>query len=237
MGLAIARRFVASGARVLLVDVNPVVSSRPREIDSSGIGAFGLVKDLTENDAARVILQTAVENMGHVDALINNAAWSLHKPILEMTFADFDRIVAVNQRAPFFLAQEFTRYVSKAPQKPRDPVVISIASVNALAGNANLVAYAGTKGALVAMTRAMAVEMAPLGIRVNCISPSTIDTPAARKVIAEGRLSAEDLFDKFLVKRFITPEEVAGLVAYLCGTGAGCVTGANWIIDGGYLAQ
>lgn len=237
LGHAIARKFVASGARVLLVDIDPAVSMRAKEFDPAGNRAFGLVTDLVENGAASFVLQAAADKLGHVDALVNNAAWSLHKPMLEMTVADFDRLVAVNQRAPFFLAKEFLRHVSESPEKPKDAAMVNIASVNALAGNANLVAYAGTKGALVAMTRAMAVEMAPMGIRVNCISPSSIDTPAARKVVAEGRTTVDDLLDKCLIKRFISPEEVAGLVAYLCSPAAACVTGADWVIDCGYTAQ
>jgi hypothetical protein len=82
-----------------------------------------------------------------------------------------------------------------------------------------------------------AVEKALLGIRVNRTSPSTIDAPAARKVIAEGKAKMEDLPGKALIKRFINPEKVAKLAAYLCSSAAACVTSANWVVDCGYTAH
>ena len=196
-----------------------------------------LVQDLQDPHAGRVILVHALEKLGGVDTLINNAAWSLHRPFLETSLEDFDKIVAVNQRAPFFLIQELFRYISKSPVEVRDPVVVNVASVNALAGNARLIAYAGTKGALAAMTRAMAVEMAPRGIRVVSISPGAVDTPFEQKVTAEAGIDIRRRFDKFLIKRYTTCEEIAELVLFLCGSACACVTGANWVIDGGYLAQ
>lgn len=236
LGLAIARRFVASGAKVLLVDRDPIVSARPGEEGLPKGAAFALVKDLADEDAAPLVFRTALETLTSVDTLVNNAAWSLHKPILEVTPSEFNRLIGVNQRAPYFLAQEFLKYVSRSPQL-KDPAIVNIASVNALAGNPNLIAYAGTKGALVAMTRAMAVEMAPFGVRVNSISPGAVDTPLARKVFEEGHLDLSNYFDSFLIKRFASCEEIAELVVYLCSAASACVTGANWVIDGGYLAR
>jgi len=186
-----------------------------------------------------VVFDHALESMGRVDTLINNAAWSLHKPILEMAPEEFDEVVAVNRRAPYFLAQQFYKYVSGLPAtKPvADPAIVNIASVNALAGNRNLIAYAGTKGALLAMTRAMAVEMAEAGVRVNSVSPGAIDTPMNQQVLAEGKLDAQKRFDKFLIKRYTTSEQVAEVVMFLCSPACATVAGANWVIDGGYLAQ
>ncbi|MGA2984795.1 MAG: SDR family oxidoreductase [Terriglobia bacterium] len=237
LGLAIARRFAAAGSRVLLVDRDPKVLPQVGREGLPQGQCFALVQDLKDPDAARVVFAHALENLGSVDTLINNAAWSLYKPLLETTLDDFDRLVAVNQRAPFLLTQEFFRCVSKSPAAVKDPAVVNIASVNALAGNANLVAYAGTKGALAAMTRAMAVEMAPLGIRVTSISPGAVDTPFAQKVAAQAGFDSRSRFDKFLIRRYTTCEEIAELVLFLCSPACACVTGANWVIDGGYLAQ
>ncbi len=237
LGLAIAHKFVTAGARILLVDCDAVVTARTSEAGFPAGTAFALTKDLADNDAASTVFQEAQKALGSVDTLINNAAWSLHKPMLDMTLAEFDRLAAINQRAPYFLAQELLRTVSKLTPRPKDPAIVNIASVNALAGNPNLVAYAGTKGALLAMTRAMAVEMAAVGIRVNCVSPGAVYTPMTQKVIAEGALNADALVNRYLIKRFSSCEEIADLVAYLCGPTATYVTGANWIIDGGFLAQ
>jgi NAD(P)-dependent dehydrogenase (short-subunit alcohol dehydrogenase family) len=237
LGLAIARRFAAGGSRVILVDRDPTVLPLVGDDILPADRCFPLVQELQDPDAARQVFSHAIDKLGIVDTVINNAAWSLYKPFLETTLEDFDRAVAVNQRAPYFLTQEFFRYVSNSLPKVKDPTVVNIASVNALAGNANLIAYAGTKGALAAMTRAMAVEMAPLGIRVASISPGALDTPHTRKLVEEGIFEGHNQFEKFLIKRPTACEDIAELVLFLCTPACATVTGANWVIDGGYLAQ
>ncbi len=222
---------------MLLVDSDKTVLSRIGEPDFPSTRAFALVKDLSEADAAPVVFDQAAKTLGLADILINNAAWSFHKPMLEVTVAEFDRLVGVNQRAPFFLAQEFLRHISRATVRPHDPAIVNIASVNALAGNPGLAPYAGTKGALLAMTRAMAVEMQALNIRVNAISPAAVETFVTKNLIASGVIVPSQLLERYLVKRFASCEEVAELVAYLCSDAATYVNGANWEIDGGYLAQ
>jgi hypothetical protein len=193
---------------------------------------FAMVKNLAEPDAAAQVFQHAKDNLGSIDALINNAAWSFHKPMLDVTTEEFDRVVAINQRVPFFLVQEFLKQLNQA----EDPAIVNIGSVNALVGNPNLVPYAGTKGAIVAMTRAMAVEMASANVRVNSISPGAVHTFVTQQLIASGVIEPPQLFQKYLIKRFATCEEIAELVAYLCSEAARYVTGANWEIDGGYSA-
>jgi NAD(P)-dependent dehydrogenase (short-subunit alcohol dehydrogenase family) len=236
LGLAIARRFVGGGARVLLVDQDQIVLKRIGSDDLPADRAFALVKDLADDDSAAVVFETAEKTVGAVDALVNNAAWSFHKPLLEVTRDEFERVVHVNQRAPYFLAQEFCRAVLRRATKSPNPAIVNIASVNASRGNPNLIAYAGTKGAVVAMTRGMAVEMSPLGIRVNSISPGAVATAFTRSLIDSGVIDPPKLFEKALIKRFASCEEIADLVAYLCSSRATFVTGADWTIDGGYLA-
>jgi NAD(P)-dependent dehydrogenase (short-subunit alcohol dehydrogenase family) len=120
--------------------------------------------------------------------------------------------------------------------KAEDPAIVNIGSVNAQRGNPNLVPYAGTKGAIVAMTRAMAIEMASSGVRVNSICPAAIRTHVTEGLIASGVIEPEKLFQRYLIKRFASVEEIAELVAYLCSDAARYVTGADWEIDGGYCA-
>jgi NAD(P)-dependent dehydrogenase (short-subunit alcohol dehydrogenase family) len=236
LGLAIARRFAADGAYVVLVDCDDAVLSRVSEKEFVAGRCFAIVKDLSDLDAASVVFDQATNSVGVVDTLINNAAWSFHKPMLEVTGPEFERVVNINQRAPFFLAQQFFQRISVSSTRSPDPVIINISSVNALAGNPNLVAYAGTKGAMTAMTRAMAVEMQEFGIRVNAIVPSAIRTYVTENLIAAGKIDPSTLFEKYLIKRFASCEEIAELVAYLCSPAATYVNGATWAIDGGYLA-
>jgi meso-butanediol dehydrogenase/(S,S)-butanediol dehydrogenase/diacetyl reductase len=236
LGLAIAQRLVAGGAKVLLVDQDKSVLQRVGSADLPPTAAVAIVKDLADDDAAVFVFDQVRKLLGQANALINNAAWSFHKAMLDVTHAEFDRLVRINQRAPYFLAQEFCRSVLNSQGPPEDPVIINIASVNALRGNVNLAAYAGTKGALTAMTRAMAVEMAPHGIRVNSISPGSVDTMVLRSLVDAGVISPPKLFERLLNKRFASCAEIAEVVAYLCSSRATYVNGVNWIIDGGYLA-
>ena len=216
----------------MLGDCNPVVMDHiatPVFVNS----AVALVSDLAEPDAARDLLHSALAKVGHLDGLVNCAAWSFHKPLLETTVAEFDRVVAVNQRAPYFLSQEFAKTLH---EKAADPCIVNIASVNAGIGIPNLTAYASTKGALVAMGRAMAVELAPR-IRVVTISPGAVLTKYTEDLIAQGEINVEHLLNRLLLKRFITVEEIADLVAFLFGPSARSITGSNWIIDSGLTAQ
>jgi NAD(P)-dependent dehydrogenase (short-subunit alcohol dehydrogenase family) len=107
LGLAIARRFVSGGATVLLVDQAKAVLERIGSDDLPSGRAFAWVKDLADDDSAATVFDAARKSLGRVDCLVNNAAWSFHKSLLEVTAAEFDRVVHINQRAPYFLAQAF----------------------------------------------------------------------------------------------------------------------------------
>jgi glucose 1-dehydrogenase len=232
LGLGIARRLAGAGARMVLVDCDPVVRHHLADpiFEKS---AIALVGDLAEPDAPRDLMRAALEKVGSLSGLVNCAAWSLHKALAETTLQEFDRLVAINQRAPFFLSQEFAKAVGDGVP---DPCIVNIASVNASIGNAYLTGYASTKGALLAMGRAMAVELAPR-IRVVTISPGAVLTTNTENLIAEGQIVVSRLLERFLVKRFITVEEIADLVAFLFGPSAISITGCNWVIDGGLTAQ
>lgn len=232
LGLGIARALAATGAGLVLADVDRKVCERAQEVEFGG-RATALTFDLAEPDAASWLIEKSAAAVGALDGLVNCAAWSFHKPAIETTVAEFDRVVAVNQRAPYFLSCHFRAQLRDADS---DPCIVNIASVNALVGNPNLTAYAGTKGALVAMTRAMAVEFAPR-VRVNAISPGSVRTHVTNQLIESGQIDPESLIDKVLVKRFIQVEEIGQLVLFLFSPAARSITGANWIFDGGYTAQ
>jgi NAD(P)-dependent dehydrogenase (short-subunit alcohol dehydrogenase family) len=229
LGAGLAATFVASGHEVLLVDIDEGVTQRAGEL---GGAASALVADLAEPKAADEVVAAAVDRWGGCDVLVNNAAWSLHRRFLDVTAAEFDRLVAVNQRAPFLLAQRFADLPSVS-----DRLVVNISSVNAVSGNRNLVAYAGSKGALEAMTRAMAVELAPLGIRVNAVRPGAIDSPALHETIADGLLDPEAYWREFPIPEPTQPADIAAVVMLLLAPAARTVTGAVWTIDGGFTAH
>jgi NAD(P)-dependent dehydrogenase (short-subunit alcohol dehydrogenase family) len=232
LGLGIARALGADGATVLLTDVDPAVIERAGERVFSGKAA-AIVRDLAESESPELVIGEAAARFGRLDALVNCAAWSFHQALERTSISDFDRVVAINQRAPYFLVQHF---VAQLDEQAIDPCVVNIGSVNALVGNAGLTAYAATKGALVAMTRALAVELAPR-VRVLSISPASIRTHETEKLIASGAIDPETHLNKYLVRRFITVQEIAQTVAFLLSASALSVTGSDWVFDGGYTTQ
>jgi NAD(P)-dependent dehydrogenase (short-subunit alcohol dehydrogenase family) len=234
LGLGIAKVLAAEGAKLVLADVDPEVRERAQDPDFRG-RAIGLVRDLADPDAATYLIGESVRAVGSLNGLVNCGGWSFHKPALETTVQEFDRVVAINQRAPYFLACQFAAQ-AKANKGDEDHCVINIASVNALAGNPNLVAYAGTKGALVAMNRALAVEFAP-NIRFVAISPGSVMTSFTSRMIKEGETDSDALLRSALIPRFITVEEIGEIVSFLFSSAARSVTGANWVFDGGYTAR
>ncbi len=232
LGLGIARVLAASGAQLVLADVDPRVRERAEESGLAG-RSVAVAWDLASQDAGSTLIQASVDAFGSLNGLVNCAASSFHKPALETTVEEFDRLVAINQRAPYFLSCGF---VSQLKDSDEDPCIVNIASVNALVGNPNLVPYAGTKGALVAMTRALAVEFAPK-VRVIAISPGSVRTHVTNQLIESGQIDPEALVDTALIKRFIQVEEIGQLVSFLFSSAARSITGANWVFDGGYTTK
>jgi NAD(P)-dependent dehydrogenase (short-subunit alcohol dehydrogenase family) len=232
LGLGIAKTLAEGGAHLVLADVDPKVLERAAEPVFRGRAA-ATVCDLAKADAPRRLMDASVKSAGSLNGLVNCAAWSFQKPAMETTVEEFDRVVAINQRAPYFLA---CRFAAQLADEDADPCIINIASVNALVGNPNLAAYAGTKGALTAMTRALAVELAPR-VRVVAISPGSVRTHVTNQLIESGIIDPQSLIDKALIHRFITVEEIGALVSFLLSPAARSVTGADWVFDGGYTAR
>jgi NAD(P)-dependent dehydrogenase (short-subunit alcohol dehydrogenase family) len=232
LGLGIAKILAAAGAQLVLTDVDVKVRERAQEPDFGG-RAIALVRDLADPDAACWLMNESVQAVGSLNGLVNCGAWSFHKPALETTVEEFDRVVAINQRAPYFLACNFASQLQPAED---DPCVVNIASVNAMVGNPNLTAYAGTKGALLAMSRALAVELAPR-VRLVAISPGSVRTYVTNQLIESGQIEPDTHFNTTPIKSFITVEEIGELVSFLFSPAARTVTGANWVIDGGYTAR
>lgn len=232
LGAAIAAKFIAAGADVLMVDIRPEVEVRAARLSSH---AHSFIQDLAQTDCGERVLAAAVARLGGCDTLIHNAAWSMHSYLEETKPADLDRLIAVNQRAPFLLTQAFVRALDQRTSPLDDPCIVNISSTNAVSGHVRLVAYAGTKGALESMTRALAVELAPRGIRVNAVRPGPIDTDQFRQ--ASKEYDMESYWKDYLVKSTIPPADVAEVVAFLCGPSARHITGSVWPIDGGVGAR
>ena len=216
IGRAIAERLAADGHRVLGVDV----------LDQGGPAFAATYRtDLSDPVACRQLM----ESVGRVDILVNNAAVLVRRPIPEYTVAEFDRMVAVNLRAPFLLSQAALAGMTAR----RWGRIVNVASVGGRTGGLSLSAvYAATKGGLIALTKGFARDHGAAGININAIAPGGIEAPMGTDSPAEER-------ERFLLQiplhRFAAPSEVASVVSFLASDDASFVNGATVHVDGGWV--
>jgi len=231
IGAATASLLAQEGWRVVAVDR----VSRP-----APAGGRWLVVDLRDAAAAQGIVPTLETDEGRLDLLVNNAAIQIARPIQEVTDAAWDELVAVNLRAPFLLVREACHLLARA-----SGAVVNVSSVHAIATSAGVAAYAASKGGLLALTRALAVELGPRGIRVNAVLPGAVDTPMlaaglAHKTLIDGSPGERRsrLARLTAAGRVGTPEEIAQAVLFLADPErSGFVTGQGLVVDGGATAR
>lgn len=176
---------------------------------------------------------TALSALPRVDALVNNAALQLYKSLLDTTAEEWDAVAAVNIRGAFVCLKAVHRQL----QETRGSVV-NVGSVHASATSHSIAAYAATKGGLSAFTRAAAIEMAPLGVRVNAVLPGATDTPALRAGFSRKADAEQTLVDRTPLKRIGHPRDIAQAIAFLIDQDRSAfITGQDFVVDGGALAR
>jgi NAD(P)-dependent dehydrogenase (short-subunit alcohol dehydrogenase family) len=234
IGRATVQLFAASGWRVVGVDRAPFGEPFPLE------GLF-IQADISREEALESIFTQTRSYTRALDALVNNAALQIAKPILETSVAEWDAVMASNLRS-VFLAVKLAHPLMIAAEAP---AVVNVSSVHAVQTSANIAAYAASKGGLLALTRAMAIEFAPENIRVNAILPGAVDTPMlhaglTRGHAGEGSLTRrlENLADKTVIGRVGTPVEIAHAIYFLADSSqSSFMTGQALVIDGGATAR
>jgi NAD(P)-dependent dehydrogenase (short-subunit alcohol dehydrogenase family) len=230
IGFAYARRFLAEGARVVIADIaDPVVAAE--KLDGSG-RALGVPTDVSDAAAVRAMVATAVERFGRIDVLVNNAAmFAALKPhrFDEIPEAEWNRVMAVNVTGVWNCA----RAVAPVMRAQRSGRIVNVASAIVGKGTALLLHYVTSKGAVVAMTRALARELGPDGITVNAVAPGLIlsDSVQANPDIT-GFQSAAVMSVRSL-KRDAYPEDVEGTVVFLASDDSAFMSGQTLIVDGG----
>ena len=237
IGRASALKFAQEGARVVAADLQPEGNAETvRSIQAEGGTASAVQADVTRYDDVKRMVATAADTYGRLDVLFNNAGISIDGNILETDEASYDRLFAVNVKGVFLGRKEAIPIM----QAQGGGVILNTASQLGLVGVTGSVVYPATKGAVVQLTRCLALDHAADGIRVNCICPGPIETAmfystaermgsveAARRMMTEpvplGRIGA--------------PEEMANLAAFLCSDEASFITGAAITADGGWTAR
>ena len=223
IGSAIARRLVGRGARVVVVDAD----ERAHPV-AAGIDATALVCDLTDPGAAPRVVAHALAATGSLDVLVNAAGIQVRTAAVDITEADWERLVGVNLTAAYRL----TRAAATALAAARGSIV-NIVSLSADRAVAGIVPYGATKAALVQLTRGLAVELGPLGVRVNAVAPGYVDTPMTRAVLDRPEFR-DRVLTRIPLGRLADGDDIADVVAFLASDAARYVTGAVLPVDGGY---
>jgi NAD(P)-dependent dehydrogenase (short-subunit alcohol dehydrogenase family) len=201
--------------------------------DLHGRKVVPIALDLASQASIEAAFARAVAALGRVDVLVNNAGRALIKPVVDITRADWDALMAVNLTGTFFLTQQFGRH---AIAHQGGGAVITVASTHGLTGIAGRAAYGIAKAGLIQMTRMLAIEWAPHGIRANAIAPATVLTASRAEMLRDPAARAR-MLERIPSGRFVTPVEVAAAVVYLAGAEAASITGQVLAIDGGLTAQ
>ena len=229
IGRAVAERFAAEGGRVVVNDIDDARAGEvARAIDAAGGRAIAVAGDIAETSTVDALFAKTQERFGPVDVLVNNAGLiAMARHFLEADEAWWDRVLGVNLRAAFLCSLRAAHVMARRGAG----VIINMSSGGATRAHRGNVAYDASKGGIEAMTRAMALDLAPYGVRVNAVVPGLIrtydidDETAAQRgeVVPMGRLGA--------------PEDLAGPTVFLATDDARYMTGATLVVDGGVLVQ
>jgi len=234
IGRAIAIRLSSEGARVALADMDEQgAKSVASEIEGETMVRQTDVSRATEVEA---LVRSVVEEWGGLDVMVNNAGVGVAGTTPETDEDDWDRLMDVNLKGTFL----GMKYAIPAMRESGGGSIINISSVAALVGIPDRAAYSATKGGILALTRAAAIDHAEEGVRINCIAPGTVDTPWVERITA-GYEDPEDARANMQARqphgRLVTPEEIAAMAAYLASDEAASCIGACMIVDGGVSAR
>jgi NAD(P)-dependent dehydrogenase (short-subunit alcohol dehydrogenase family) len=235
IGSAVVRRFAAAGWRIVAADLEAAALARLPEAQI----VARLAGDIRTAATCRALVGQAIAAAGRLDALVNAAGVWREGPVAECSEADFDAVVDVNLKGTFFLCAAAIPHLEATGGS-----IVNISSDAGHQGNLGAAAYCASKGGVTIFTKALALELAPRGVRANAVSPGDVDTPMLRfQAERYGGGDPEGYLAGLLAKypqgeraRFIRPEEIAELVLFLCSPAAAAITGADLAIDQGYSA-
>lgn len=243
VGLGIVRRLAEAGASVLIADINDEAARGAAErLLSSGFRVTWRHCDVTRSADVGATMEAAASVLGGLHILVNNAGIYPFNPILEMTEADWDKVIDVNLKGAYLCSQEASRQMIKQGQGGN---IINIGSTSCLQPSffPGLAHYAAAKGGLLLLTKSLAKELAPYGIRVNIIAAGGIDprlTEQGRSSLPIGQSpqkAGRDFLERVPLKRMGRPDDVATVALFLASDAASYMTGSLVVVDGGYLVS
>jgi glucose 1-dehydrogenase len=233
IGRAIALRMAQAGADVIVLDRTIGESARTTgdAIRQMGRRVILFQGDVINRNHNRRVIAEGVKELGKIDILVNNAGVEKGADFWNVTEEDYDYVLNVNLKGPFFLTQDFVKHLLDTKRPGR---VINISSIHEELPYPHFATYCASKGGLKMLCRDLAVELAPFGITVNNIAPGAIDTPMNKDLLSNPTLT-KALLQQIPLGRLGQPEEVANLATFLASDEAAYVTGSTFVVDGGLL--
>ncbi|WP_160806692.1 glucose 1-dehydrogenase [Virgibacillus salexigens] len=233
IGRGIAEKFLSAGCKVVLLDKDEQkLSAALQDLAELKGASHAVICDISDENEVQSAADVCWKCWDGLDILINNAGWAAREPFLEISLANWDKILEINLRGTFLLSQWISKEMA-AQQIPGS--IVNISSKNGLAGSSKLAHYNASKAGINLLTQSMAVELAAYNIRVNAVAPGFIDTPLDQAL--KQKEEQLNLTDKTPLNRLGTIEEVANGVFFLASDQASYITGSILPIDGGHLAN
>ncbi|SEH43163.1 2-deoxy-D-gluconate 3-dehydrogenase [Halobacillus karajensis] len=232
IGKSIALAFAEHGSKVVIVgrDESSLIEAT-NELKKLHMDCSYITADLTNVDEITRMIDQAVSRMGALDVLVNNAGINITKPALQINEEDWDQVLDINLKASFFCSQKAAEYmIPKESGK-----IVNIASQMAFVGYWNRASYCSSKGGIVQLTKALAVEWAEHGVNVNAVAPTFIKTELTEKMFKD-KAFAEDVYRRIPLGNLADPQDVAGSVLYLSSNLSKFITGETIKVDGGWTA-
>jgi NAD(P)-dependent dehydrogenase (short-subunit alcohol dehydrogenase family) len=240
IGLASARSLAREGVTVVLFGPDfEALTAASRALGTEHLNAHPIAGDVSNSELVRSLIDDVQHRFGQLDIVVNSAAIQPYGTVETMSEVDWDRVMAINLKGIFLVSH----YAIPLMRKSGGGAIINVASVQGIACQTNVAAYVASKGAVLALTRAMALDHAKDGIRVNAVCPGSIDTPMLRFAASQNRgdNTEDEVIEKWglahPIGRVGRPEEVGDMIAFLCSAKAGFCTGAEFKVDGGLLAK
>lgn len=236
LGRAFALGLAHAGATVVVTEL-PGLLGRAETVvgeiraETGRDAAIALPLDVTSLASIKDLVQTTLARLGQIDILVNNAGIQIAKPALEVTEEDWDRVVDVDLKGVFFMAQAVGRHMVER----RQGKIVNIASIMGLIGYRERAAYCSAKAGVVNLTRVLAIEWSPYGVNVNAVAPTFVRTPLTEPTLSRPEM-LQDIMLRMPVKRLGTPDDIVGAVVYLASPAADLVTGHTLAVDGGWTA-